>query len=384
MSTNKENGSKGGRFVDRDLFKDVIGRFASGVTIITSRHDGTNFGITASAVASLSMDPPMIVVCVNKQTGTDHAISNSRAFAVNILDEDQGEMAMKFARPDTEKFENMDVAYGELGEPLIADVLAHLECRVAEQVTGGTHSVFLAEVLNADARPGTPLAYYRGRFGRFEGAENDRVYGQLRHQILSRELGVAEPLNVDDLAHSMEVPGQTIYYALIRLSSEDMLTRESNEEFRVNPLDAAAYRESMDARSMIELGVAEQVVGRISSEEKSELSTRAQATVPHIKDGRFVDYDAYMETNKEFHEYLVSLAKNELLLNSYRRLGVASILLRSLHGYEANDAMTQGHLEIAEAFEREDPETVRRLIAEHSENSKRIGERAIEQAGGKI
>lgn len=79
MSTSRESGTGDGKFVDRDLFKDIIGRFASGVTIITSRHDDTDFGITASAVASLSMDPPMIVVCVNKQTGTDHAISNSRA-----------------------------------------------------------------------------------------------------------------------------------------------------------------------------------------------------------------------------------------------------------------------------------------------------------------
>ena len=106
--------------------------------------------------------------------------------------------------------------------------------------------------------------------------------------------------------------------------------------------------------------------------------------MPHIKDGRFVDYDAYMETNKRFHEYLVSLAKNELLLDSYRQLGVAGTLLRTLHGYEANDAMTQGHLEIAEAFEVEDLERARRLIIEHSENSKRIGERAIEVAGGRI
>lgn len=384
MSSSEERGPKDGKFVDRALFRDVIGRFASGVTVITSRHDGTNFGITASAVASLSMDPPMIVVCVNRQTGTDNAISKSGVFAVNILDEDQGEMALTFARPATEKFESVNVTYGELGEPLIADVLAHLECRVAEQVGGGTHSVFLAEVQNADARPGTPLAYYRGRFGRFEGAENDRVYGQLRHQILSRDLNVAEPLNVDDLAHSMEVPSQTIYYALTRLSSEDMLTREAEGEFRVNPLDAAAYRESVDARCMIELGVAERAVGRISSEKKSELVARAQATVPHIQDGRFVDYDAYMETNKAFHEHLVSLANNELLLDSYRELGVAGILLRTLHEYEANDAMTRGHVEIAEAFEREDLDAVRRLIIQHSENSKRIGEQAIEHAGGKI
>jgi len=115
------------RFLDRDLYRDVIGHFASGVTVITARHDETKFGITASAVASLSLDPPMLLVCINKKTGTRHAIAESGAFAVNILHEDQGELAAQFARSDTDKYQGVKVAYGELGEPLLEDVLAHLE-----------------------------------------------------------------------------------------------------------------------------------------------------------------------------------------------------------------------------------------------------------------
>jgi flavin reductase (DIM6/NTAB) family NADH-FMN oxidoreductase RutF len=161
--------SDGRIFVDRELFRDVIGRFVSGVTVITARCGGKDYGLTASAVASLSLDPPMLLVCINKSTGTCHAVSESKRFAVNILQEDQGPLALRFATPNTDKFAGVHIAYGEFGEPVLQDALAVLECRVAEEVTGGTHSVFLAEVQTARAREGFPLAYFRGKFGRFQG-----------------------------------------------------------------------------------------------------------------------------------------------------------------------------------------------------------------------
>lgn len=373
------------RYADRDIYRDVIGHFASGVTVLTSRHEETDFGITANAVASLTLDPPMLVACVNKQTGTENAIRNSGAFAVNILDEDQGEIAMRFAKPDTEKFAGMNISYGELDEPLLTDVLAHLECRVAEQVTGGTHTVFLAEVQRADAREGSPLAYFRGRMGRFEGAENDRVYGELRQRLLAREVPFEQVLDPDEIAINHNVPRQSVYYALARLGSEGLLSHEEGGDYRVNPIDADAMDEAMDARAMIETGAVEKAVGNVSGEDLAKLREKAEATLPHVQGGWFVDFAAYMETNREFHEYLISLAKNEMLLASYRRMGATTAMLRSLHGsYEASDAMVQDHIRLAEAFEAGDLDAAKRVIHDHATNAKEIGRRAIEGAGGSI
>jgi benzoate/toluate 1,2-dioxygenase reductase subunit len=106
--------------------------------------------------------------------------------------------------------------------------------------------------------------------------------------------------------------------------------------------------------------------------------------VPHIKDGRFVDFERYMETNAAFHEYLVGLARNDMLLASYRRLGLATTLLRTLHSQEARDSMTRDHLDLVEAFEAADLEQAKRVIRHHTEESKRHGQRAIESAGGRI
>lgn len=167
MNSSKEN-KELVPLVEQDQFKHVIGHFASGVSIITVRNNGVDFGITASAVSSVSVEPPMLLVCVNKSTGTCHAISAAESFTVNIMNEAQKDLALQFARANTEKFKNVDYSYGELGNPVLDHTLAHLECRVVEEVTGGTHSVFLAEVQNAHAASSNPLVYYRGKFGQFK------------------------------------------------------------------------------------------------------------------------------------------------------------------------------------------------------------------------
>ena len=153
--------------VDRERFRSVMGHFASGVTIISARHEGIDYGLTASAVSSLSLDPPMLLICVNKTSNTRNAIEASGVFAVNILRESQSEVARKFSTSRADKFTSLSVSYGDLGVPLLDNMLATIECRVVESVSGGTHTVFLAEVEAALATEGMPLTYFRGRMGHF-------------------------------------------------------------------------------------------------------------------------------------------------------------------------------------------------------------------------
>lgn len=155
------------QLVDREVFRHVIGHFATGVTVITTRYEEVNYGLTASAVSSLSLDPPMVVVCINKRTGTPKIISTVKVFSVNILRENQQAIARQFATPHPDKFRGIPIIYGELGVPLLSNALATIECRVVSEVTGGTHAVFLAEVQAAHAEEGIPLAYYRGQMGAF-------------------------------------------------------------------------------------------------------------------------------------------------------------------------------------------------------------------------
>jgi 4-nitrophenol 2-monooxygenase / 4-nitrocatechol 4-monooxygenase, reductase component len=156
------------RSLTPEEFREVISHFASGVTVVTALHDGRPFGTTASAVTSLSLEPPMLLICMNKQSETGRAVAAAGHFAVNILGADQIELAKRFARKGGDKFAGVPVSDGKWGEPIFDEALATLECRVAEQTAVATHYVFMAEVLSGAARAGTPLAYFRGQFGRLE------------------------------------------------------------------------------------------------------------------------------------------------------------------------------------------------------------------------
>lgn len=186
------------RSLSPDEFREVISHFASGVTVITAVRDGVPYGTTASAVTSLSLEPPMLLICMNKQSATGRAVAAAGCFGVNILGANQVDLAERFARKGGHKFDGVPVTPGKWGEPLFEEALATLECRVAEETSGGTHYVFLAEVVSGAARGGAPLAYFRGEFGRLE-----LTRGQLEHRegdALDDELRAADA----DLAVAIE------------------------------------------------------------------------------------------------------------------------------------------------------------------------------------
>lgn len=146
-------------------FRALVGRFATGVTVVTTRCDGILYGTTASSMTSVSLDPPTLLVCMNKSSTTGRAIATSRHFAVNVLAEDQSELSSRFARPGS-SFAGLRVGHGHRGAPVLPDSLATFECRVTDEVVAGTHVVIIGEVERAEGRAGLPLTYFRGRLGR--------------------------------------------------------------------------------------------------------------------------------------------------------------------------------------------------------------------------
>jgi hypothetical protein len=221
----------------------------------------------------------MLLVCLNRSSSTQQAIAAAGHFAVNILAEGQAAEAMRFASKG-DKFAGVDVIEGVTGEPLLADALANLECRVVEEVTGGTHSVFLAEVEHATGRHGSPLAYFRGEFGRLELAQDDDAFRDIRARVMSRELPVGEPLGLDEVAELVGVPRGSAYHALTKLSGEGLVSRAADGRFVVTPLTAAAVQDGLEARRAIELGVAAATVGQLSEGQLLELRAAVESTRP--------------------------------------------------------------------------------------------------------
>jgi flavin reductase (DIM6/NTAB) family NADH-FMN oxidoreductase RutF len=150
--------------IDEAGFKQAMSFFASGVTIVTTEHEGKPYGMTVASFASLSLHPPLVVVCIEKNVKSHDAIAASGRFGVSILDQAQAEVSGRFASKVDNKFEGIDVRRGELDVPLIEGALCAIECRVQEQFPGGDHTIFVGEVVDAQTTDGTPLVYYRSGY----------------------------------------------------------------------------------------------------------------------------------------------------------------------------------------------------------------------------
>jgi flavin reductase (DIM6/NTAB) family NADH-FMN oxidoreductase RutF len=156
--------------IDESEFRRIMGHFASGVAVVTSRRDdGTPCGLTVSSLASLSLEPRLVLVCVENDADSRGCIERAGAYAVNVLEEGKGEaLARRFASGGRDdRFTGVAYRPEQTGSPVLDDALAWMDCRVAEVLPGGDHTVFIGEVLRGEAREGTPLVYYRGGYGRF-------------------------------------------------------------------------------------------------------------------------------------------------------------------------------------------------------------------------
>ncbi len=146
-------------------FRRALSCFASGVTVVTTVDaEGGLHGLTVSAFCSVSLAPPLVLVCIEKATASHFAFLESRICAVHTLDETQQAISERFATPIQDKFVGLEFRPGIGGVPVIEGTLTALECRVINVFDGGDHSIFVAEVEKTQTREGDPLLYFRGSY----------------------------------------------------------------------------------------------------------------------------------------------------------------------------------------------------------------------------
>jgi len=156
--------------VSQDEFRNALSRFASGVTVVSTKDAaGKLHGITVSAFCSVSLEPPMVLICIEKTTVSHYAFEESGVFVVNILRDSQASASERFADPSVDKFEDVEFEPGIDGVPVLKDALASLECRLTFSYHGGDHSIFVGQVENVIVRDGDPLIYLRGEYGTIQG-----------------------------------------------------------------------------------------------------------------------------------------------------------------------------------------------------------------------
>ena len=161
-------GSDGGT-VEPSAYRAVMRRFPTGVTIVTTILDGRPKGFTANAVASVSAEPPMVLVCVSRQARTHPIIAQAGRFCVNLLTVQQERLARQFAtrRDDLDPFAGLAYRGARTGSPVIEAALSYLDCEVAEEYSAGTHTILIGAVLECAAASGSPLGYFDGAYRDF-------------------------------------------------------------------------------------------------------------------------------------------------------------------------------------------------------------------------
>ncbi|HKX83325.1 MAG TPA: flavin reductase family protein [Pyrinomonadaceae bacterium] len=156
--------------VTADEFRTALSRFASGVTVVTTKDAaGDLHGITVSAFCSVSLDPPLVLICIEKKAGSHEAMTESGKFAVNFLDATQLSLSERFAAQITDKFEGPEISLNVDGIPILSGCIANLECSVKQAYDGGDHTVFIGEVESTIVREGDPLLYFRGGYRTISG-----------------------------------------------------------------------------------------------------------------------------------------------------------------------------------------------------------------------
>ena len=154
--------------LDQDAFRAVLGRFASGVTIVTVLGaNGRDYGMTVSAFSSVSLEPPLVMVCIGEEASLKPMIAQATHYGVSILASDQEPLSRRFAAHG-ERFDGIGFTRGENGMALIDGALAFMECRIVARHSAGDHTIVIGEVEAASVEDARPLLYYRGGYAQLE------------------------------------------------------------------------------------------------------------------------------------------------------------------------------------------------------------------------
>lgn len=150
--------------IDPLLMRQTMGRFATGVAVITTELDGKAHGMTVNSLTSVSLDPPLLLVCFNRGARSAEAVSAAGRFVVNILSKRQQAIALRFAKRGEDHFAGLGLEYGDHKVPVVPQALAHLECELERSVEAGDHTVVFGAVTDVCSRNGEALGFYGGHF----------------------------------------------------------------------------------------------------------------------------------------------------------------------------------------------------------------------------
>jgi flavin reductase (DIM6/NTAB) family NADH-FMN oxidoreductase RutF len=152
--------------MDSRAFRDALGAFPTGVAVVTAAGTGVHFGITVNSFTSVSLDPPLLLWCMDRRSRRHDMFVHAEGFTVSILGADHRDVSSRLARPGEHSLDGIALLATELGPPALADSLAVFECLRDQAIEAGDHTILLGRVLRfSQPAASAPLVYYRGRYG---------------------------------------------------------------------------------------------------------------------------------------------------------------------------------------------------------------------------
>jgi flavin reductase (DIM6/NTAB) family NADH-FMN oxidoreductase RutF len=152
--------------IDPQQQRKVMGHFATGVTVASTVVDGEQWGMTANAVASLSLDPPLVLLAVMRGTSSHEMFLRGQCFALNVLAADQQHLSVRFSGTGPRDFRALETTVAVTGAAILVDALAGVDCRIVQVLPGGDHELLLGEILDGGCRDGRPLLHYCSQYAR--------------------------------------------------------------------------------------------------------------------------------------------------------------------------------------------------------------------------
>ncbi len=151
--------------LDPLLFRRACAQFATGIAIATTMGtDGRPHGLTINSFTSVSLTPPLVLICIDNRAAVLRAFASSPSFAINILHASQQHLSFRFSQPVEDRFDTLAWRPGSTLSPLLDGVLAQLECRTAQRIEAGDHTIYLGEVVHVALQSGEPLLYFNSRY----------------------------------------------------------------------------------------------------------------------------------------------------------------------------------------------------------------------------
>jgi flavin reductase (DIM6/NTAB) family NADH-FMN oxidoreductase RutF len=299
-------------------FRQAAGRFASGVTVVTTRASEGAYGVTVSSFASLSLNPLLVTVSINRSSALLGYVRSAEAFAVSVLASDQQQVAAYFATPgrtpEPAGFATVPTTSRQTGAPIIDGCLSWFDCTVEDILPGGDHEILVGRVVAAGGRTGEPLVYWAGG------------YRALTTEVQS-----------DRLANASD--GLAVAYHLLDVSPEEML----------------------DAQSSVEPALAAFAATRTSVEEWDRLEELVDQSDVVIDQP-----DEFNQLALAFHNAIAEASRNRVLQATLASLGqVQSIHYRDRGSRESAQAAVEGHRRLLRVLRRGDAEAAREEMRMH-------------------